>query len=147
MRPHQVTDGSSTWWVQGRVVRKWVVPLVSLYTATVVGLAVWDALDGGTTLVGTAIGSLLVSAAVVLWARSHTRVSGEGIEIVEVRRRAYSWSQIAAVRGSPPGGYSVKVQIELTSSRTITLPGVDPQDLNDVVGFRPDPPTGGGFGE
>lgn len=144
VRPLDVNDSSTTWWVQRRVVRRWVVPLLLVYTAIVLVLTVWDAFDGGTDLIWTAIGSLLLSTAATLWARSHTRVSSEGIEIVEVRRRNYPWSEISAVRGAPTGGYSIKVKIELVSGRAVTLPGVDPKDRDEVVRFQPHPPPEGG---
>lgn len=147
MRQHQVSARSLTWWVQSQFVRKWGVPLVLLYAAIVLILTVWDALDGSTNLVWTAIGSLLVAAAAVLWARSRTRVSREGIEIFEVRTRMYGWTEIADVCAAPRGGYAIKVQLELVSGRRVTLPGVTPRDRDDLVRFRLAPPERGESGE
>lgn len=136
------TQKTTTWWTYPRVLRRWALALFLTLVAVALLMSVVDLARGGSELVLPALGILLaVTYGAAL--RERTRVSRGGIEVVSVRTRRMAWQEVAALRLEPPGEWSTKVQAQLADGHLVTLTSVPPEDLDELLRFRPAPPAAG----
>lgn len=138
-------EATRTWWTYPVILPRFAFSLFLILVAGVLLMSVVEFARGdGNGPVDLILPALLVLCAGIYGAavREHTRVGCAGIEVVLVRRRRIAWQEIATFRSEPPGKWSTRVRAELTDGHRVSLVAVPPEDLDELLRFRPVGPSG-----